>query len=95
LLKNEFEKRLCIFTIVFVASHGLSDPNGNHGLFTYALLKGLPGDGGGNRDGQVVLSELYEFASRFVEENRDKKIGNQTPQLTAPKELEEMVLAAQ
>lgn len=70
-------------------------PTGNHGLFTYALLKGLAGDGDSNRDGQVVLSELYEFISRFVENNRDKEIGKQTPQLTAPKELEEMVLASQ
>ncbi|MCD4675615.1 MAG: caspase family protein, partial [Desulfobacula sp.] len=70
-------------------------PTGNHGLFTYALLKGLTGDGDSNRDGRVVLSELYEFVSRFVENNRDKEIGNQTPQLTAPKELKEMVLVAQ
>lgn len=70
-------------------------PTGKHGLFTYALLKGLAGDGDSNKDGNVDLSELYEFVSSFVENNRDKKVGNQTPQLTAPKELQKMVLTAQ
>jgi len=69
-------------------------PQGKQGLFTYALLKGLSGDGDGNGDGMVVLSELYDFISKFVERNRNKKMGRQTPQLTAPKELKGMVLTA-
>jgi len=84
---------------LLVASKGDEEsqeyPTGNHGLFTYALLKGLAGDGDNNKNGNVDLSELYEFVSRFVENNRDKKVGNQTPQLTAPKELQKMVLTAQ
>ena len=69
-------------------------PQGKHGLFTYAILKGLSGDGDSNGDGKVVLSELYDFIGEFVERNRNKEIGKQTPQLTAPKELKDMVLAA-
>jgi len=70
-------------------------PQGKQGLFTYALLKGLSGKGDSNGDGRVVLSELHEFVTKFVENNRNKEIGNQTPQLAAPKELKEMVLATQ
>jgi len=69
-------------------------PAGKHGLFTYALLKGLSGKGDVNKDGQVDLSELYDFIGRFVEKNIDKSIGKQTPQLTAPKELKGMVLSS-
>jgi len=67
-------------------------PQGKQGLFTYALLKGLKGDGDINKDGRVTLSEIYEFVSKFVEENRIKRLGKQTPQLTAPTELKDMVL---
>jgi WD40 repeat protein len=68
-------------------------PQGKQGLFTYALLKGLKGDGDINKDGRVTLSEIYEFVSKFVEENRIKRLGKQTPQLTAPTELKDMVLS--
>lgn len=68
-------------------------PQGKQGLFTYALLKGLAGDGDINRDGQVTLSEIYEFVTEFVENNRNKSLGKQTPQLAAPLELKDMVLS--
>jgi len=68
-------------------------PQGKQGLFTYGLLKGLKGDGDINKDGQVTLSEIYEFVSKFVEKNRIKSLGKQTPQLTAPAELKDMVLS--
>ena len=55
-------------------------PQGKQGLFTYGLLRGLEGDGDINRDGQVTLSEIYEFVTKFVENNRNKSLGQQTPQ---------------
>ena len=68
-------------------------PQGKQGLFTYALLKGLAGNGDINTDGQVTLAELFEFITKFVENNRDKDLGKQTPQLSAPVELRNMVLS--
>jgi len=68
-------------------------PPGKQGLFTYALLRGLSGEGDSNGDGLIVLSELYDFSAKFVEKNRRKEIGKQTPQLAAPRELRGMVLA--
>ena len=68
-------------------------PQGKQGLFTYALLKGLAGNGDINTDGQVTLAELFEFITKFVENNRDKHLGKQTPQLSAPVELRNMVLS--
>lgn len=67
-------------------------PKGKHGLFTYALLRGLSGEGDKNSDDRVSLAELYDFVGQFVENNRNKLIGNQTPQFVAPKELADMVL---
>jgi len=81
---------------LFAASKGNEEsqeyPRGEQGLFTYALLKGLSGKGDRNKDGLVVLSELYDFVKNFVKENRSRELGSQTPQLSTPKELEGMVL---
>lgn len=68
-------------------------PEGRHGLFTYALLKGLLGDGDRDNDRQVTLKELYEFARRFVESKRDRSIGRQTPQLASPSILKDIPLS--
>ena len=68
-------------------------PEGKQGLFTYALLKGLAGSGDKNSDGQVTLSEVFEFITTFVEHKRNKALGKQSPQLAAPVELQDMVLS--
>ena len=68
-------------------------PEGKHGLFTYALLKGLSGQGDRNKDGSIGLVELYQFIIQFVESKRNRSLGKQTPQLIAPAELTDMVLA--
>lgn len=68
-------------------------PKGKHGLFTYALLKGLSGEGDRNQDGQIVLYELHRFIEHFVEQNRSG-LHKQTPQLVVPTELKDLFLAA-
>ena len=68
-------------------------PAGRHGVFTYALLQGLSGKGDGDGDGRVTLNELFRFAVGFVKANRALPDLPQTPQLTAPGRLGDMVLA--
>jgi WD40 repeat protein len=65
-----------------------------HGLFTYALLQGLSGEGNSNNDRQIVLSELYRYIRRFVTRHHDVKLGPQTPQIESPPELMTMVLGS-
>ncbi len=63
-----------------------------HGLFTYALLKGLAGEGDRDRDRQIVLSELYRYTVDFVSRHHNVVLGTQTPQMESPDELLEMAL---
>jgi len=58
-----------------------------HGLFTYSLLAALKPEADADRDGQISQRELFEAASRLVEQLRDRRIGPQTPQLIAPPSL--------
>jgi len=66
---------------------------GKHGLFTYALIQGLSGQGDLDKDGKVSLSEIYTYTSNFVSTNRNRNIGSQTPQLEAPDSLQKMTLS--
>jgi len=63
-----------------------------HGLFTYALLKGLSGEGDRDSDRQIVLSELYRYTFDFVSRHHNAVVGTQTPQMESPEELMEMIL---
>jgi hypothetical protein len=69
-------------------------PAGKQGLFTYAILKALSGGGDRNKDGKVLLAELYDFVREFVEKKRNRLLGKQTPHLASPEGLKEMALAA-
>ena len=82
---------------LMAASQGTEEsqeyPPGKHGLFTFALLEGLSGKGDGDGDGRITLDELFKFTVGFVKDNRPLKHLPQTPQLTAPGMLGDMVLA--
>jgi WD40 repeat protein len=54
---------------------------GKHGLFTYGLLQALDGKGDRNNDRRVSLSEAFEFAFTFVQQNKATggKLTPQTP----------------
>lgn len=69
-------------------------PPGKHGLFTYAILKGLSGDADRtqNKNRQVSLVELFEFTQRFVQNKKLLKHLPQTPQMLAPNILRNMIL---
>jgi len=83
---------------VFAASKGSEESQeyraGNHGLFTYALLEGLKGQGDADQDGNVTLNELFGFVSGYVQENREIKELPQTPQLDSPDSLKDLVLSS-
>jgi hypothetical protein len=68
-------------------------PKARHGLFTYALLRGLRGEADGNQDGVVSLSELTSFVPQLVTTLQDKRLGVQTPQFVVPEPLRGMQLA--
>jgi hypothetical protein len=84
-----------LFSLV-VASKGDEEsqeyPPAKHGLFTYALLSALDMRSDANADGRVSLRELFDSARPLVETLHDRKIGPQTPQLVAPKSLEDSPL---
>jgi len=59
-----------------------------HGLLTYFFLKGLQGEGDGNKDGTIEMSELYDYVKPNVQRIARKQYNNeQTPQLLANPEL--------
>ena len=67
---------------------------GGHGLFTYALLRGLERFGDQNGDGLVRLDELAEWTRDFVgREANPLSATSQTPQLDAPESLTRLVVA--
>jgi len=68
-------------------------PKARHGLFTYALLRGLRGEADGNQDGVVSLAELTSFVPQLVTTLQDKRLGVQTPQFVVPEPLRGMQLA--
>jgi uncharacterized caspase-like protein len=68
------------------------DP-GRHGLFTYALLRGLETACDGACTKNATLDQVFEFTSPWVSRNRQNKALPQTPQLNAPLELKSLVLA--
>jgi Caspase domain len=61
-----------------------------HGLFTYALLKGLSGLANTNHDKKVSLGELNEYIVPLVDKLHNPRLGSQTPQLIAPNALSEI-----
>jgi WD40 repeat protein len=67
-------------------------PPARHGLFTYALLDALRPWSDGDHDGAVSLEELFERAYPMVRKLSEKTVGEQDPQLVAPRSLQDMPL---
>jgi uncharacterized caspase-like protein len=58
-----------------------------HGLLTYFFLKGLQGEGDGNKDGSIEMVELLDYVKPNVQRIARKQYNNeQTPQLLASPE---------
>jgi hypothetical protein len=78
-------------TVVLAASGGDQISNSfeekGHGLLTYYFLKGLQGEGDGNKDGTIEMAELYDYVKPNVQRIARKQYNNeQTPQLLASPE---------
>jgi WD40 repeat protein len=69
-------------------------PAQQHGLFTFGLLQALRSGYDPDGDGQVSLSEAFEFAFDKVQELHNKAVGPQTPQMVVPPALEGLILSA-
>jgi uncharacterized caspase-like protein len=68
-------------------------PKARHGLFTYAVLRGLRGEADLNQDSAVSLAELTAFVPQVVATLRDRRLGAQTPQFVVPEALRNMQLS--
>ena len=59
-----------------------------YGLLTHYFLKGLQGEGDGNKDGSIEMVELLDYVKPNVQRVARKQYNNeQTPQLLASPEL--------
>lgn len=66
---------------------------GQHGLFTYAMLKALSGGAPPGPGGVITLENAYGFVRQEVERLRDRRVGPMTPNLEAPALLRQLPLA--
>ena len=60
-----------------------------HGVFTYFLLEGLRGRADDNRDGDVTVDEIYEYAFQEV---RKATRGEQNPTRKAPAQVGQILI---
>ena len=61
-----------------------SEPEAEHGLLTYFLLKGLRGAADADADGRLTTRELFAYVQPAVEREARKRHVSQTPVLTPP-----------
>ena len=64
--------------------HAHEYPKGKHGLFTYYLLKGLAGEADQDKDGVIVVGELYDYARTEVLEVAKDVFGNEQEPVCMP-----------
>jgi len=75
---------------VIIASSGVAIPSaqfdrGQHGLFTYYLLKGLRGGADADRDGSVAVAELFRYLKdRLPAAARTEGQQSRTPVMIPP-----------
>jgi hypothetical protein len=71
-----------------VGNRGLQDSHhfdlGQHGLFTYQLLRGLAGAGDVDRDGTILAGELCTYAKGQVGKMAREQFGNEQEPLCVP-----------
>jgi hypothetical protein len=64
--------------------HAHEYPKGKHGLFTYFLLKGMSGEADEDKNGIVVVGELFEYVRELVLDEAQTEFGNEQEPVCIP-----------
>ena len=64
--------------------HAHEYPKGKHGLFTYYLLKGMTGEADEDKNGIVVVGELFEYVRDQVLEAAKEEFGTEQEPMCIP-----------
>lgn len=64
--------------------HAHEYPKGRHGLFTYYLLKGMTGEADEDKNGIVVVGELFEYVRDQVLETAQTEFSNEQEPMCIP-----------
>jgi hypothetical protein len=64
--------------------HAHEYPKGKHGLFTYYLLKGMSGEADEDKNGIVVVGELFEYVRDQVWDSAQTEFGNDQEPVCIP-----------
>lgn len=64
--------------------HAHEYPKGKHGLFTYYVLKGMAGEADEDKNGIVVVGELFEYVRDQVLEAAKEEFGNEQEPMCIP-----------
>ncbi|MGH8487931.1 MAG: caspase family protein [Gammaproteobacteria bacterium] len=93
LKKRSASARFALMVSSKGTENSLEDGRYGHGIFTHALLQGLMTACDGRCEGAITLWRLFDYIVPTVNRLRALDAGQQTPQLSAPEELRDMVLA--
>ncbi len=72
------------FTVITASQNdqiSSSNPELQHGIFSYYLMKGMEGDADENRDGKITLGEMQSYLSENVSRHAAMMSRKQEPQL--------------
>jgi len=76
LVKDAADERIAVLAATDAETLAEEQPDLGHGVFTFALIKGLDGQADKDRDGSVEVGELSKFS---VEQVVKMTSGSQTP----------------
>jgi uncharacterized caspase-like protein len=72
------------FTVITASQNdqiSSSNPDLQHGIFSYYLMKGMEGDADANRDGKITLGEMQAYLVENVSRQAGMMNRKQEPQL--------------
>jgi uncharacterized caspase-like protein len=72
------------FTVITASQNdqiSSSNPELQHGIFSYYLMKGMEGDADSNQDGKITLGEMQSYLAENVSRHAAMMSRKQEPQL--------------